>query len=68
MKRNFTEDDRAKKARLAAAEANLPHWMIAEKLGVSPACLCGWRRRGMTEDQFVRVMVAISELKKEAEA
>lgn len=63
MRRAFIEDERAKKARLAAAEASIPQWKIAEELGISPQCLTAWRRSGMTEDQYIRVMVAISKIK-----
>ena len=63
MRRNFIEDERSKKARLAAAEASIPQWMIAKQLGVSPSALCAWRRSGMTDDQYIRVMVAIKEIK-----
>ena len=66
MKRLFTENELSRKARIAAAEAMVPQWRIAEKLGISPSLLCFWRRRGMTEDEYLRVMMAINEIKKEA--
>ena len=65
MKRLFTENDLSRKARIAAAEALTPQWEIAEKLGISPSKLCYWRRRGMTEDEYLQVMMAINEIKKE---
>jgi len=68
LKRLFSEDELSRKARVAAAEAMVPQWKIAEKLGISPGLLCYWRRRGMTEDEYFKIMMAIKELKREAQA
>lgn len=66
MKRLFTENELSRKARLAAAEALIPHWRIAEQLRVSPSMLCYWRRHGMTESEYLKIMQAINEIKKGA--
>ena len=64
MRRAFIENDLSRNARLAAAGADIPQWKIAEKLGISPAKLCGWRRHGMTVEEYVKVINAIEEIKK----
>lgn len=66
MKRLFTENELSRKARVAAAEAMAPQWKIAEKLGISPSLLCYWRRRGMTAEEYARVIMAINEIRRES--
>lgn len=52
--------------RKAARSAGVPLWMIAVRLGVCEQTLIRWLRVPLTAEKERMIMVAISELEKEA--
>lgn len=52
--------------RKAARAAGVPLWMIAVRLGVCEQTLIRWLRVPLTAEKERMIMVAISELEKEA--
>lgn len=58
MKQNST-------VREAIKNANLKHWEIADRLGISENTLVRWLRVPLPIDKHERIMKAIQELSKE---
>ena len=52
--------------RMAAIEAHIPLWKIAQMVGISEPTLTRWLRVELSQEKKVRILQAIEQLKREA--
>ena len=52
--------------RMAAREAHIPLWKIAQMVGISEPTLTRWLRVELSQEKKVRILQAIEQLKREA--
>ena len=52
--------------RMAAREAHIPLWKIAQMIGISEPTLTRWLRVELSQEKKVRILQAIEQLKREA--
>lgn len=52
--------------RMAAREAHIPLWNIAQMVGISEPTLTRWLRVELSQEKKVRILQAIEQLKREA--
>lgn len=50
--------------RRIAAEKGVPHWKIADRLGVVDTTFCKWLRKELPKEKRDRVLEIISDLEK----
>ena len=48
--------------RRKAREENVPHWKIAERLGVCDTTFCKWMRTEMPKEKREKILAIISEI------
>ena len=53
------------KLREQIKKMGIPHWKIAEKIGISEFTFCRWLRRDLSENLKSKVLQAIKELTEE---